>query len=130
MISWQSKYEIGIVKIDFEHKTFLSLIVDFSKQIEENSREELLINRIKEIKKHAEFHFFCEENLMREIGYPDLSNHHVFHQELLKEIDSQLSRIEKGSITPKSFLDFVLEWFAGHTTQEDIRIAKFLKKDF
>jgi len=130
MISWKSKYEIGIEKIDFEHKTFLSLIVDFKKQIESPSLESYIVNRAKEILKYAEFHFLSEENLMNEISFPQRVEHHYLHQKLLEDLTFNIESLVLKIMAPEQFLDFLLNWFVAHTTQEDLRIAKFIKNEY
>ena len=129
MITWLPKYEIGITKIDFEHKIFLSLIQDFATKIDEKPDQQILKKRVLEIKKYAEFHFFSEENFMEEIGYPELEIHRNFHNDLLRELEMHINALGSENYKIKDFLDFVIEWFIAHTTQEDIRIAKFMRDE-
>lgn len=129
MITWKAKYEIGVEKIDNEHKVFLSLIHDFDEQAKKNPNIKLLVNRAKEFKMYAEFHFFSEENLMSECNYSELPEHRQMHQKLVNDLTSLIAKLEVESVKPSEFSIFVLEWFVGHTTQEDLRIAKFINKN-
>ncbi len=125
-VTWQPKYEIGVEKIDFEHKIFLTLIHEFEQQIQSFPDPDLLLHRMEEIRKYAEFHFLSEENVMMESHFSEFEIHRGFHQTLLQELNAKIHSVQSKAMKPESLVEFIFEWFVVHTTQEDQRIAKHL----
>lgn len=122
IINWETKYETGIKRVDFEHKIFLELINSFKIAIDNNRPEDELVRIIIEIEKYAVFHFISEENFMNSIEYPEYKNHQIQHFDLLEKFN--LAKFDKQGF-PK-FYDFIKEWFINHTIYEDRKIKDFI----
>jgi hemerythrin len=121
-INWSSSYNIGIERIDFEHRIFLELVNSLKKALD-NSYTKIQLHRILlEIEKYAEFHFISEENFMMRIEYPDFKQHQILHFELLEQFN--LAKYDKLGF--ENFYEFIKEWFINHTVAEDIKIRKFI----
>ena len=122
LIIWDSGFETGIDRIDFEHKIFLELLNSFKKAIDKGKDPEELCRIISEIEKYAEFHFISEENFMARINYPDYRKHKIEHFELLE----QFNLAKFASCGFSKFHDFLKHWFIAHTTKSDIRLKEFI----
>ena len=121
-INWNSSYNIGIERIDFEHRIFLELVNSFKKAIESSYSKSQLLRLLMEIEKYAEFHFISEENLMMRIEYPDFNRHQIMHFELLEQFN--LAKYDELGL--ENFYLFIKDWFINHTILEDIKIKKFI----
>lgn len=128
-IEWDKKFEVGHERIDFEHQIFLSLIGDLSKEIDSYNSPVRRLRILKEIRLYAEFHFVSEENIMEDHRYPDLPAHHTAHQYLLSQLNDKIYAATREVESPEEILQFLFEWFALHTTQEDKKLVGFLKND-
>lgn len=124
-IPWESKYDTGVDRIDFEHKIFLELINSFIFAIENEVNKTELTRLIIEIEKYAEFHFISEENLMHRINYPEIKEHRIEHFELLERFN--IAKNSKCDFT--EFYMFLKDWFVNHTIEEDSKIKDFLVKN-
>ncbi len=49
MLSWSDKYLVGNIRVDFEHKIFLDLVIDFEKAMLAHASKENLEDILKEI---------------------------------------------------------------------------------
>ena len=128
-IAWDNKYEIGIDRIDFEHRIFLGLIKDLSDAVEGGQPRTKLSRIIDEIRLYAAFHFLSEENIMIDIDYPDLQPHREEHARLLSLLDDKLHTFAAEETSDGSeIVEFVFQWFALHTTQVDKQIAVHLQQ--
>lgn len=121
-LQWDQKFEVGHERIDAEHRAFLNLIRSIS---EENDRPRIT-RLLRELEKYAEFHFVSEENIMEDHGYPGLAVHRLIHNRLLSGLTEQLHAFRNGSVDVAAIVEFLFQWFALHTSQEDRKLVDFL----
>ncbi len=127
-LAWDSKFEIGHERIDSEHRIFLSLIRDLSVESDTGASKERIERTLHEIFKYADFHFTSEENIMADLAYPQLAAHKQEHKMLLAQLKNFIQRYRADLQSPETVVDFLFQWFALHTTQEDKLIAKFIAR--
>jgi hemerythrin len=127
-IEWDSKFETGLPRIDFEHRIFLDLIRSFAEEAQRSETPDArrLNRQLMEITKYAEFHFVSEENLMLDVGYPEIEYHRELHSVLLGELRDMAFRLRAGRARAAELVDFLYQWFAMHTTNKDKEIAAFV----
>lgn len=130
MFTWDQKYELGNEKIDAEHRIFLGLIVDFYDIAKQGAAKDKLIRIYREICKYAESHFLSEENLMFDSDYPELEQHAKLHSGLLALANDKLHQLLTDKATVDEIYQFLFEWFALHTSQEDKKLVAFLGPDY
>lgn len=128
-LQWDSRYALGHERIDAEHQIFLNLIVQFNDLSQQGASMDKLLRTLREIIKYAEFHFVSEENVMLDCSYPDYPHHTDLHQRLLAKVQDEMFRLKSGQAQPTEVFDFLFEWFALHTTQEDRKLVEFLGKE-
>lgn len=124
-IIWNSNFNTGIERIDFEHKIFIELVNSLKKSLDSNCPKSELLRILMEIEKYAEFHFISEENFMMRIEYPDFKKHQIQHFELLEQFN--LEKFDKLGL--ENFYDFIKDWFINHTVAEDIKIKNFVNNE-
>lgn len=127
-IVWNSKYEIGVPRIDFEHRIFADLITSFADRIARGKDRLALSRTLREIIKYADFHFTSEENMMEECQYPGLKEHISMHRALQNTLNDKAMSMAGGLIDPEELLGFLIDWFLDHTTREDTRIALYCRQ--
>lgn len=126
MVQWNDRYLIGVDRIDFEHRIFLDLIVDFEKAILEDLGTDYLEDTLNEIILYAKFHFRSEENMMKRMRFPMLAAHRDIHYHLIDLLNNKMTALSMGTIQPTDVLNFLVDWFVNHTTLEDSKIASFI----
>lgn len=133
MIEWEEKYLLHIEILDNQHKELFDIIND-AKQllmvpIMQDKYEEIIL-LLTRLQQYAQNHFTTEENLMKEIKYPNFLDHKEEHDLLVAQISGvDLSTVE---ILQQSYLqgmiDFLLEWIIGHMQKSDRSIADYYHK--
>lgn len=123
--TWQSKFEIGHQRIDFEHRIFLDLVNNIVEHLQQNKSRDTIIRLILELEKYAIFHFVSEENIMIEMNFPELEEHRSLHHNLLDELSNKKIEFELGNNEFEDFVEFLYNWFIQHTLQEDKKVAQF-----
>ena len=126
MLNWDSNRDLGHDEIDAEHRFLLRLIVDFEEATIKGATKEELIALILEISKYAKFHFANEESIMAEFNYPDQSHHAHLHNELIAEVTEKLIQFRRDEVEPDVMFEFLLNWFALHTSHEDKELVNFI----
>ncbi len=121
-IAWESKFDTGIERIDFEHRIFLELINSFKKALDHNRSNDELVRIINEIEAYTIFHFTSEENFMYAIKYPDYKSHQMLHFDLLEQLN--FAKYEKEDFS--YFYEFIKNWFFNHTINEDTKIKSYI----
>lgn len=128
-IQWENKFEIGVERIDAEHRIFLGLIKDLDDAVEAGKEREKLKRIVEEIRLYAQFHFLSEENIMIDNAYPRLEEHRDEHRQLLSLLGERAYRFNIDAGNPgKELVEFVFQWFALHTTQVDKQIADHIRQ--
>ena len=125
-LEWQSKFETGNDRIDFEHKIFLDIIIHIEREIREGKKPERISRMLYELQKYTEFHFVSEENIMIENGYPDFKGHTQHHADLNEAFNNKKMLFEMGEGKAEDILAFLVEWFVNHTMHEDTKIAQYI----
>lgn len=125
---WKAWFEVGHDTIDFEHKTFFSLIHKLQSLVEVSHDLESARRILEETYKYADFHFTSEENIMIESGYDDLDRHRDIHRKLLKKLRRSIDDMQAGRISGSELVSFLFVWFVEHTVAEDLKIATHLKQ--
>lgn len=128
-MTWDDKYVIGNARIDSEHQLFLGLISSFSDRLDHGGSIEELSRTLLEIEKYADFHFTSEENMMEDCGYPERGHHSQLHAQLLSSLrNKRHNLLSEGTSSAQAAFDFMFQWFALHTSQEDKKLAKYLRQ--
>ena len=126
MLPWDHKYDVGIERIDAQHHIFLSLVGEFQSARVAGANVEKLDNILNEIVLYAKYHFFSESNVMKEHHYPGLEEHHILHFSLINDLSNKMTGLHLGLNEAHDVEKFLIEWFAGHTTNEDAKFGRFL----
>ena len=126
-IAWDSKFEIGVPRIDFEHQIFADLINILATKVSAQKDAVSLSRTLREIIRYADFHFVSEENIMEEAGYPGIKEHTAIHRQLQQTLNERAMKLAAGDETPAELLRFLVDWFTHHTIVEDARISLYCK---
>lgn len=123
-IHWDKVFDIGIQRIDLEHRIFVDLLYSYQVALERGADSESILLLINEIEKYSEFHFISEENFMKQINYPYYERQRLAHFELLERLNIAKHRKDFSV----GFLQFVFNWFSSHTMSEDKNIGLYVKE--
>ena len=123
-LEWESDFETGNEYIDGQHRYFVDLINRIRKNHRETNDIIYKEKLISELRKYADFHFTSEENIATSFGLPGVSAHHQRHSELLEEFNQHAEDLHNGLKTIDEFINFLTDWFIGHTIYEDQNLFK------
>jgi hemerythrin-like metal-binding protein len=129
----EKKLSLHIDAIDTQHKELIYLLQQLSNLNSigingENSKEKLS-NYIQKLLHYAQYHFQTEEELMKEINYPALSQHKKLHQGFCLKIEKFARDFQHGEKYLSDDIIFYLkDWTINHILKEDAKIKHFMNK--
>ncbi len=127
-LAWKKWFEVGHDTIDFEHKTFFSLINKANDFVKEGRESEEIRRVFDELLKYADFHFTSEENVMVECDYPYLEEHRGEHRRLMIKLREDITSFEGEAMEASKIVHFLFEWLLNHTITEDLNISAAVKQ--
>jgi hemerythrin-like metal-binding protein len=125
--TWKDSFDIGIEKIDEQHKVFLEYLNECYQQASRNSSAGIDPYLHKKLKDYASTHFRFEESLLQARGYPNLEFHikqHKYFESQMVELDAR--QAEERTRTTESLFVFLRDWFLGHILEDDKKFVPFI----
>ncbi len=127
-VKWEKRYETGVEDIDLQHHYFLNLINHFIVAIKNKEDVKNLKALGDELNAYARFHFSSEERMMVKSDYPDYELHKKHHIDLIQKLGIEEYRLVNATHIDDAseVIDFLIQWFINHTTNEDKLFANYL----
>jgi len=129
MLRWRRAFQSTAPALDEEHARLLELF-NFV-QAQGNLRREAdlpELNRvIGELIDYAVAHFAREEQLMAEVGYPDLAAHALLHEDLRTDLFAVLRPLVAGEIPVPTFLRLTRGAFLKHFMNADYHFVRWAR---
>ena len=116
---WISELESGIIELDRENRTLMTLIDGVIAAVEAADTANLR-RALTKLQDQAKIDFAREDGLMDAIRYQGAAQHQSGHQQLLAEIQHHIDDINAGQIHAPSLLRFQQNWLIPHVLNEDI----------
>lgn len=126
-IQWKKSLMLDNDLIDTQHRMEMLLCRKLDIAIKTKASDQSIRWIIQELKKFTEFHFVSEENLMHEIGYPEVDEHALIHADLLMQLDMTLAKINHHKEFPEDLLYFLNKWLGQHIVKDDLKVAEYIK---
>jgi hemerythrin len=127
-IVWKDTYSVGVEEIDRQHQDFIKLIRRIQIIHEKGDPKDLMVRIIEELGAYAKYHFVSEENIMYLIRYPDLPRQESEHRKLIEAFQKKVKGYEEDEISLDGLIQFLLNWFVEHTTEEDKKISRYIEQ--
>ena len=125
-IAWGQQYSVGNEMIDHQHQVFVDLIRSSSDAIDRRRSEESVRRSLDELVLFAKFHFFAEESMMINSGYPDSESHVKEHARVLSAFEKMIDEYFSNSETGEALVVFMFEWLVLHRVDFDQKLAAHL----
>lgn len=129
---WDSSIEIGIPKIDSQHKELFRVTRSIEQLILTNFKgtdEAYLLTILCQLREYITYHFYEEECFMREIHYPQIIQHKLMHASFRDKINA-LNPSDFCKNPPVHFdllKDSIQDWVFEHILIEDAKFSHYYK---
>lgn len=117
VIQWIPEYSIGNREIDEQHKVLFTMVNGFFHQEGKENAMVLFQN----LSSYIDLHFNAEENLLRQINYPDTEEHIKKHEELREKFERLQEKLADYDIDVHHRIAmFLYNWLAKHILKSDM----------
>jgi len=124
IMDWSSDLDVGVERMNDEHKNILELMNRIADAAEAGQRGPTVTTLIDKLDQVTIDHFRDEEAFMASINYEGLASHKLVHQSLLKKYGEFADRIhaDNGEL-PHQFLEFLKLWLTAHIKGVDMNYS-------
>ena len=120
----------GNEMIDSQHQELIDRIRQFVAACESGDSKIKAIKMLDYLDEYTNFHFSAEEDLQKEVNYPDYPAHHNKHEEFKKTIQTLYDYLDEYEGPNEKFVqmvqDKVVDWLFTHIKSADRSVAEFI----
>ncbi len=128
MIEWTDTLALGVAQIDKQHKEIFIRLKKLDEALDSNQSQEVLQEVVDFLSDYVVSHFRAEEDLMKEVGYPDYSPHKFEHSDFLDKFYQSRSFLATDTKSGKYYLHSVItSWLQQHILKTDQKLGAFLR---
>ncbi len=121
---WRDSYSIGNASIDAEHQQLFKLADAFFNADDQQKKTECAIRLFK----YTREHFDHEEQLMRDMGYPEFPAHAQQHTQLISRLNEVSEKIANNTLSHSELKAFLTAWLVGHIVTFDTRLSAYVRQ--
>lgn len=133
---WKDQYELGVPKIDAQHKELFRRVESFLQVLRSGERWDEKVPKLNEtlefMKNYVVEHFREEEEYQRSINYPGYEAHRQIHAgmvDYVQEVSKKYEESDNNELLMQQFGGRLLAWLINHVAAEDQRIADYARRE-
>ena len=133
LIVWTDKLCIDRGTIDEDHKHLIELCNSFLKNCRQFDSKMQADELISELLDYTSYHFVREEELQKQIGFPDVKQHKDVHANLINDLHEikylirDVDDCDLISVSTKS-MRLVRKWLIEHILKHDMPMRAYVKE--
>ncbi len=128
-IVWTHELSIGNEDIDNDHNKLLDIFNDLVELIEYKKDRQEFAKILTKLTDYSLNHFKKEEEYMRKMDYPFLSEHKNYHRDFIYKVAMyNVNLLKTNPPDPKEIISFLEEWWTNHILIHDFDYEHFKNK--
>lgn len=129
LIEWKDRMSVGVDALDNDHRKLIALLNQLH-DLMRGVRTDITAHQIvHELVKYTEYHFDCEERLMRLVRYPEYEEHVRIHRDLKRRIiafEQKFLSYPASEALVLPLFDFLSDWLMRHILREDMKLRPYM----
>jgi len=126
-MKWRPDFNLGIEKIDDQHKKIVELINKLNTAFMQDQARERLGGIFSELIDYADYHFRDEEALFSAYNFPFTEEHKRMHQGFIRKIQDLKKNFEEGQSVTYRLMGFLRKWLTDHILDADREYAALVR---
>ena len=126
-LDWKSEWESGHQQIDGQHKELVKqgdILIQMSLS---NEGYEKILHQLEIVLNHIVVHFDTEEQILKDIGFPDYETHATIHKNLVQQALQLKESYQNGQLKSSAFFSFIVdEIIIGHMLEQDQKFFSYI----
>ncbi|WP_372793686.1 bacteriohemerythrin [Lutibacter sp.] len=125
-IVWTHKLSIGNEDVDYDHNKLLDIFNNLVELIEYKKDREEFAEILTKMTDYSLNHFKKEEEYMRKMSYPLLSEHKSYHRDYIYKVAMfNVNLSNNNPPDPKEIISFIENWWTNHILTHDDKYEKY-----
>ena len=120
---WDGTYSVGNSAIDQQHWGMFELGNQLPEIFDGSDVKPIILR----LYKYVRIHFTAEEKMMKSIGYPQLEEHRLLHDNIITQLNKISSQPLDTDEAIYGFKKFIYNWLIDHILNEDNKYFQFNK---
>ena len=128
MITISKDMEVGVAKIDTQHKDLVDRLNAITAMGTKSSSKEEIQKTLDLLGEYVVKHFTDEEALMKQSAYPKLESHKELHKLFIAEFQKLKKEFMANGCSAKFSLDLrnsIINWIVRHIKSVDVEFGKY-----
>ena len=126
---WNCASSVGVRAMDDQHGILMDTVNELRLAAVRGSGRELVSEMLDRLIEFTRMHFWGEERLMEQYGFPGLAEHRLEHQRILAQILQSSHRVQHGErMQMRPLLCFLREAYAEHIEGMDREYGPWLNE--
>jgi hemerythrin len=130
MITLTKDMEIGVTKIDEQHRVLIDRLNDVTNMGLKSVSKEETEKTLDLLNEYVAKHFSDEETLQKQSGYPKYEWHKNQHQQYVNELENLKNEFIANGISVKFTIDLnnsIISWIVKHIKTVDVEFGKYYR---
>ncbi len=127
-LTWDERYAVGVRHLDDDHRDLIALANTLIGTVEQGADVEQARDALENLVELALAHFEAEERVLSECDYPDLREHILAHNLLLRGILKFRADLRYGRLSVDEAAEFIATWVLDHIEAEDQQYTSHLHR--
>jgi hemerythrin len=129
LVTWNSKYSVGVKTLDSQHTALFAILNDLHAAMMKGQAQSLTGPLLRKLVEYTRNHFSAEETMMTAAKYPGLVSHRAKHTDLTKQVEDYVARFDRGEISVNlHLLNFLRDWLTNHIQNTDREYGPWLNE--
>lgn len=126
---WADDMVIDGGPIDADHRRLVDLVNELHTATTQGQGQVVVASLLQRLIADTQDHLRNEEQIMAQMGFPDLENHKIGHHHFMDELRTLERKLHEGSITVAAQLSSVLrDWLSLHIRRNDKELLRFQRR--
>jgi len=120
-IEWEGSFSVNNREIDDQHKKWIAIINELHDSMMKGDISlGMTLNTMKSMKEYVKYHFEYEEEYMRKINYPGMTEHIKIHARFYVLISQYYNDLQSGKMVLNSeIMSILMNWLKDHILNTD-----------
>ena len=129
LLTWDHSCTVGVRAMDDQHGILMDAMNELRQAVVHGCGREQVSELLDRLIEFTRMHFWSEEQLMEETGFPGLAEHRAEHHSMLAQILQSAHRVQYGEgVQMRPLLGFLRDWFIEHIESRDCKYGPWMNE--
>ncbi len=129
LLTWNHACAVGVRAMDDQHGVLMDTMNELRQAVVRGRGREVVSEIIDRLIEFTRMHFWSEEQLMEQSGFPGLAAHRAEHRRILAEMLQAAHRVQYGEgVKMRPLLCLLHESYIGHIETADLEYGPWMNE--